>query len=76
MREVRKLLRNERWLSKYVVIGPLKGPLDTTRYDPEETYMRNAVYTVINAEWLREKDIIFPYLFYLHSEHVKRNLRR
>ncbi|XP_030082009.1 uncharacterized protein LOC115483811 [Drosophila hydei] len=75
MRDVRIFLKEEHWLSKYVVIGLLKGKLDGWGYNPEENYIRNAIHMAFNAERLREKQDIFPYLLYLHRQHVKNNLK-
>lgn len=71
LREVRAILKNEHWLSKYVLTGPLKANLDGWGYSPEENYIRNAVYRAYQAESRRRWQAIFPYVLYLHRQHVK-----
>lgn len=76
MREVRQVLKKERWISKYVVTGPLRGNVGDWPYNSEESYIMNALYRAVRAERLKESEVIFPYLLYLHRQHVENNPRR
>ncbi|XP_032585599.1 uncharacterized protein LOC6580320 isoform X3 [Drosophila mojavensis] len=75
MREVRNTLKEERWISRYEMIGPIKGKLNPTRHD-EEMYVRRAVYDALIAEMHRESGVLLPYLLHLHRQYAKYNTRR
>ncbi|XP_032585597.1 uncharacterized protein LOC6580320 isoform X1 [Drosophila mojavensis] len=76
MRDVRQVLKKERWISKYVVTGPLRGNVGDWAYNSEESYIMNAIYRAVRAERLKESEVIFPYLLYLHRQRVENNRRR
>ncbi|KRF79648.1 uncharacterized protein Dvir_GJ25670 [Drosophila virilis] len=70
MREIRKLLKEERWISKYEIKAPIKTAFDTRHYNSENYFVDCMVYRACNAECER----IFAYLFNLHREYVQNNL--
>ncbi|XP_023175494.2 uncharacterized protein LOC111602570 [Drosophila hydei] len=72
LRDVRQFLRKERWISKYVLMGPLKAEIELNAYSPEE----NHVLTVISKAFDIERAKVFPYLMYFHRERVQNKLNR
>lgn len=70
MREIRKLLKAERWISKYEITAPIKTVYNTRHYHSENYFVDCMVYRACNAE----SDRIFAYLFNLHKEYVQNNL--
>ncbi|TDG42657.1 hypothetical protein AWZ03_010924 [Drosophila navojoa] len=76
MRDVRQFLKKERWISKFVITGPLRDKGIEWFYNSDESYLMNAVYKAAWAEKLKGSDVILPYLLYLHRQHVQNNPRR
>ncbi|KRG05057.1 uncharacterized protein Dmoj_GI26542 [Drosophila mojavensis] len=72
LRDVRRFLKEENWISKNAIVGPLKGDVYRNAYKPEEFYILGFVFKALNIQ--RAK--VLPYLMYLHREHAHNTQHR
>lgn len=67
LRDVRRFLKEERWMSKHLLMGPLKAKLTPSAFSSEQTHIETFISKAFDIE--RRKAL--PYLLYCHREHVQ-----
>ncbi|XP_032590513.1 uncharacterized protein LOC116805012 [Drosophila grimshawi] len=69
MDEVRKVLKDENWISEYVIETPLKGKTEADACYNCDQYIQNVASYAMGAAYQR----IFLFVLHLHKEYMKNN---
>ncbi|XP_032589817.1 uncharacterized protein LOC116804941 [Drosophila grimshawi] len=72
LHEIRKRLKSENWISRYVLELPLKTKLDPEIYGTGET----AIWGVCNSVVSDNRNDVFRFLHFLHKQYVEEKAKK